>query len=75
MDPDWLLNLDLLSFNALAASYDTMHTQERYEVAWLTALAFNDTAELQKQVNEVRKSDKKNGMTGDDLVAQIGGGM
>ncbi len=75
MDPEYLLNLDLLSFNALAESFQTVHDLDRYDHAWLTALAFHDTKVLAEQLNEHRKGAGVGVLTGDDLVAQIGGGM
>lgn len=73
-DPDYLLNLDLPCFNSLADSFQIVHDLDRYEHAWLTGLAFNDTKELHKQVNESRKKAKQSVKSGDDFVSQLKGG-
>lgn len=52
-----------------------MDNLDCYEHAWLTALAQHDTKELAKQLKSVRKAAKQSVKSGDDLVAQIGGGM
>lgn len=74
-DPDYLLDLDLPSFESLAESAQRTHTLERYNEAWRIALAFNDTKELAKQIKEARRKAGHATRDGTDLERQVGMGM
>lgn len=75
VDPDWLLDLDLLSFNAFADSALRIEMNRELENAWLTALAFNDTKSLMKQLKESRQATGQPHLDGDDFARQVGSGM
>lgn len=74
INPQWLMDLDLLSFNAFAESALRIESNKELEQAWLTALAFHDNKQLMKQVKKSRTKLGQATKTGDDLAAALGGG-